>query len=97
MSSCWVEDGRGRASGLSFEGWEGANADMGTPHGVHRLGLGGNSGATHLLGGLGGVDALSIEEETHGTRLERLAGAESREDLRGRGRTRGERAKIRRE
>ena len=82
---------------MSFEGWEGANADMGTPHGVHRLGLGGNSGATHLLGGLGGVDALSIEEETHGTRLERLAGAESREDLRGRGRTRGERAKIRRE
>lgn len=50
---------------------------------------GNNSSATHILGGLGGVDALSIEEETHGTRLQRLAGAESREDLRGGGRARG--------
>jgi len=64
---------------------------MGTPQpgGAPFWFWGNNSSATHILGGLGGDDALSIEEETHGTRLERLAGAESREDLRGGGRARG--------
>ena len=90
MSSCGLVEGRGRASGEG-QGREKRGENMGTPQpgGAPFWFWGNNSSATHILGGLGGDDALSIEEETHGTRLERLAGAESREDLRGGGRARG--------
>lgn len=37
---------------------------------------------THILGGHVGVDALAVEQKTHGVRAERLARAERVEDLR---------------